>query len=220
MEKTLPLSLCLISSLLVGPSLRADDVAPPSYRGDPLSVYLVWNNVDLVGPPYMALPDVAVYVDDNNPETYLFVGDTFLPILHLPPPDIPLPDLPRPYRIEIPNWVDDMPVKKGRIQITLAGPVDATLTRFDAFENGRLLPPPSYSIADGILGGTWIWDFEIRPNPDWEIFAFTVPGGTVVTQIVVDTVSVPEPGVIGLVSLGILGTLAVCRRPRRSQPRV
>jgi hypothetical protein len=57
-------------------------------------------------------------------------------------------------------------------------------------------------------------DWEIIPNPDYEYVKLTVPSTIQPCQVVVDTVSVPEPSMSVLLCIGVIG-LAVRGRLRR-----
>ena len=59
---------------------------------------------------------------------------------------------------------------------------------------------------------TYNWGLTIEPNPEYEDIAITVPFGTSIDQIVVDTIcTTPEPATMGLL---LLGGLALLRRRR------
>jgi hypothetical protein len=54
------------------------------------------------------------------------------------------------------------------------------------------------------------WQGMIFPNPDWEVFHIETPGN--LRQVVIDTISIPEPATMALMGAG--GLLAVRRRRR------
>ena len=167
----------------------------------------------------------AMSVDDLDPATYLYnVFATHLdfdtsPGWALTPPQgggihNPLEDA--TFQASVVNWVDLEPIKFLRVQMTF----------MDALGNGA----PSIIGVDGygpISGGEphdelfdghadvapnqWFEDWIITPNPDWEAIQFFLPMGTVVEQIVIDTVS-PEPATMGMLAIG---ALALLRRRRR-----
>ncbi len=62
-----------------------------------------------------------------------------------------------------------------------------------------------------------IEQWEIRPNPDNEFFDITIPPDTVLSQVVVDTISVPEPSSAILAALGLIGLAAWGWRRRKSR---
>jgi hypothetical protein len=50
------------------------------------------------------------------------------------------------------------------------------------------------------------------PNPDWEKITVTVPPQFTIDQIVVATISIPDPATVGVLGIGI--GLAFLRRRR------
>ena len=60
-------------------------------------------------------------------------------------------------------------------------------------------------------------DIWMEPNPDWEQIVVTVPLGTVIVEVVVDSVSSPEPATLSLLAFGglAIGGWTLIRRRRR-----
>ena len=207
---------CLLAVLMfVSPAL-ADDFAPPAFRGDPLSYQAEWdlftNGTFATG----IYTDFENSVDDSDPATYLH--NAFFTHLDFDPTPgwalVPVqgggfhnPTAPATFVANVVNWVDLLPEKFLRIQITYT----------DALANGA----PVITGIDGagpVSGGDphvsgllnsvpvdanhFYEDWYITPNPDWEQIQFDLPMGTVVEQIVIDTVSVPEPVTMALLGLG------------------
>jgi hypothetical protein len=52
------------------------------------------------------------------------------------------------------------------------------------------------------------------PNPPWEDFRLLVFGGGEIDQIVVDTISIPEPSSVVLCGIGLLSVAMIARRRR------
>lgn len=181
-----------------------DDLNPPAYRGDPLSVHAHWQLVP--GTVILDLTDFS-FVDDTDP------GTTLDPL----PPSNPVDPIADPtgagkaYQFDLPNWIDDLPVKHMRIQLTWedtgAPPVINGLSGIDS--SGAVVVNPVYSSA--IVPGNdpftlyQYHDFALYPNPDAERWLVTLPDNVLLTQVVADTVStVPEPATIILLGLGSL----------------
>lgn len=193
-----------IAALTVNSSL-ADDLNPPAYRGDPLSVYAHWQ-LDPTGTNALILDPTnsAQYnwVDDSDPTTFLDP----LPVSAV----VAGPD----YQFDLPNFVDDLPIKHMRLQLTWlndptplpivglsgidsSGPVTSTVV----FTSPVLTVDP----AAGIF--YQYHDIEFKPNPDAERWVIISPNAPLV-QVVADTVStVPEPATLSLLALGSVGFL-------------
>lgn len=56
-------------------------------------------------------------------------------------------------------------------------------------------------------GGYQYFDLEYRPNPDYETITVQVADGAQLVQVMIDSVSVPEPATIGLLAFGTLAML-------------
>ena len=178
-------------------SARGDDLNQPSYRGDPLSVYAHWNL--LPGTTFLDLTNWNS-VDDSDPATYLY--PSFAPTPQVQPNgDI--------FQLQLPNWVDQMPVKYMRLQLTwqntLLPPVNVFSEGLDGVNLiSGLITYTSPLFPDAATGTTYqYYDFEFYPNPDFERVHVQLAPDGLLSQVVVDTVStVPEPATLVLLGLG------------------
>ncbi len=72
---------------------------------------------------------------------------------------------------------------------------------------------PSWQEQNGWY--TYNWGLTIEPNPEFEDIVITVPWGTSIDQIVVDSICItPEPVTMGLLAIGGLTLLTRNRRRR------
>ena len=203
----------------VTPAL-ADDFAPPPYRGLPLSYTAEWDQFTNGTFGTGIYTDAESFTDDSDPGTYLYNGfGTHLdfdatPGWALTPPGgggFHNPTAAATFQASVVNWVDLWPEKLLRVQVTFT----------DALGNGApsIIGVEGYGPVSGgdphtelFAGhvdfgpGQWYEDWIILPNPDWEAIEFALPQGTVVEQIVIDSVS-PEPATMALLALGAVSLL-------------
>ena len=172
-----------------------DNLNPPSYVGNPLSVSAEWQL--LPGSTILNLTNWNS-VDDSDPATYLYPNFT-------PTPQV----IPNggSYDFQLPNWVDNMPVKYLRMQLTWVGTVGSVLIFSQGLDGvNSVLGNLAFASPQQILSNGSVYqyfDLVYQPNPDFERIHVTMPGNNYLTQTVVDTVStVPEPATMCLLGLG------------------
>jgi hypothetical protein len=181
----------------------ADDLNPPPYRGGPLSVYAHWNQI-----PGTTILDLTSWnsVDDTDPATYLYPNFT---------PNIQVIPTNGVYDFQIPNWVDDLPIKYLRLQLTwqnnLLPPLNIFSQGLDGVNPlvGQIVYTSPLQIDAAALKAYQYYDLIYKPNPDFERIHIDMLPDSVLTQVVVDSIStVPEPATLLLLALGGLGLLS------------
>ncbi len=187
-----------------------DDLAPATFRNDPGSAFFA----------YTSFGDASACYDDPtgdpqanfSPNMALFAsGMTDAPgttgFSNMGPTDPVNGD--GNDDITIPNWEDNFPLKKIRVQVsycpnepTSTSFPDPTITILDALgEDCGSTSNPTFNPSPVITGSNYFWqDFECEPNPDWEIINLSYDNGAngiTIYQVVIDTVSEPPPSIGG-----------------------
>ena len=186
------LSFCVAGTAVAGPF-------DPAYRGDPNSVHAIF---DWVG--------VGVGAWDT---TSFSTGPSIYPLDSVTPM---ASDDGLNMRIDMPNFIDQLPVKFMRIQFLFDGPVPGSsinplVIAFDPL-------PTTVNLVGGSgpgLAAAHYLDYEIFPNPDWE--QIVVPGDATTNmvpgnllRIEIDTISIPSPGAAVLIA--VAGPMLLPRR--------
>lgn len=191
----------------------ADDLDPPIFRGTPLGVETHWTPTGGW--------NTQVYGQEGGGVTVNPLPPSLIQEMAEPTDNAPYGEGSTIYGITIPNWIDELPLKIGRIQLTWLGPAgDEPVLMGITGQDGSgpvtgvvtdhpAIVPHVFTQPDG--GATW-WDFTIQPNPDQEQFQFNLPAGSAVVQVDVDTASIPEPAMFGLV---VVAGMMLVRRNRR-----
>ena len=207
---------------------NADDFAPPPWRGGPLSVYAEWDFDQAVAPPSVFSAgwnaDVEMTVGGMNGETLKTFGDR---TSHLDFDSYdhwtwsnqssvtPAVTEGAYLAANVVNWIDGQPLKLLRIQVTyetltldVPDIVDEDVLGYE----GDTLVPASLVKHVDVDSSQYYEDWRIVPNPDWEQIPIFVPYGTFVDQIVIDTISIPEPATWTLVTIGLAGWMMTRRK--------
>lgn len=225
-QKRLMYLVIALAATAMGSQAMADDLFPPPWRGGPLSTLAEW---EFFGPLNPIPPDGAlpVIVGDGMGPGVVPLATMSGAIAWFPSFDgdgawlgTGPPGIDGYIDLLIPNWIDQEPLKIIQVQMTIqpqggnpprphvesisaSDPLGIdSVVRMSVVE--RLIDPLNF-----IFHRTEIW--KIRPNPDWEQIRIAVPADSYVDQIVVDTISIPEPASMALVLVAVAG-LAVHRR--------
>ncbi len=218
----LGLLLAATSATLLVPPATADDFMPPSWnRADPFAVTAEWEFFTSANPlaPDGPLTNVGVKGSGTAPSGSF--AHLTGPIGHIPHDgdgawvsSLPSFDV----HIELDNIVDTEPVKHLWLQLTHnPGNIISidTLGTANALATGAV---PDFPVITPIDSTHTLVTWNLFPNPPWEQFNFTVTQGgldlPLLDQIVLDTISVPEPSSIVLAVIG-LAIVSLCVRRRR-----
>jgi hypothetical protein len=199
-----------------GGMVCADDLLPPDWRGTPLGAVGHFTNIQVQQEPSLSYDVTTQFYNRPNPNLNESVSFE-LPQIYLQTGAANF------YTLFFPNWIDQVPLKIGRMQIywlppvgtepNTSGPEILEILGIEGDNDvygsvtggGAIDIPPG---TDNLLG--WYVDFEIRPNPDYERIYFSLPAGSQLQQLDIDTESIPEPASVAL--LGGLALLALRRR--------
>lgn len=207
------------SVLLLVPAATADDLNPPTYRGDLRSTSAEWDfrTDQSPGPPILpdggtvplVVGDAAAQMDSAFPEGAPHPsGATFGDVSWSAASNGGYRGGPGDDGVlvfNVPNWIDTEPSKRLRLQVTYAGPAPATLVIGFLGVPGtgdgvtellvdRLDIASSNQLPEGM--SYFSEDWQVLPNPDWEQVVLYLHEGTFVDQVVIDTVSdaTKDPG--------------------------
>lgn len=214
MKKLITVCLLPVCLLSVVPTIFADDVAPPSWRGQLDTVTAAWDtwnqtqpmlpdswtsNPALEMPPYASSSGASLLDNwESRSSVMKLTSDGQLSFW-------------------LPNFVNNNPEKMLRIQVTYwtENFVQYSNLKINGVDVG-LLKNQRSTYNHGGYWWTDIWDITIYPNPASELillnFVDLNNGGiplypAYVDQVVIDTWCVPEPVTVCLLSLGGLSLL-------------
>ena len=219
MIRFVTLAVCVSLFCLAG-AARAEDINPPSWRGDEGSTYQQWEFLadDTTPPPdYLDNPygQPALTVYPTHPYWDIWGGmDGVWQLSGL-------------IDVEIPNNPVENDYKLLQIQLTWAASFPFPIEPFVVLEAEDISGQPLSSIdllseTDVILGPTGetgageFWHhktylYSIIPNPAIE--AVYISGSIMVDELVIDTICIPEPATLGVLLAGAV--LVLTRKTRR-----
>ena len=213
----------VIATLALAVNAHADNIFPPDFVGDDpaFETFQEWEFVT----PGTVIPDGELgfansggtpMATPGSGVLYDPLGAGLFPALD---GYIGIAEADNTITFDVPNVPDDRPVKNLRIQINgdwtaaLGAPTVSSLTATDS--SG---PTSSGFVdSDNPFPGFHRWeDWDIFPNPDHETLVLTVPVGAMVSQVVIHTISIPEPAT-ALLSSAPAAFLLTRRRARMTE---
>jgi hypothetical protein len=118
----------------------------------------------------------------------------------------------------VPNFIDPLGLKKLRLIMTFKEDIDGSLVDISIEGHDPLETTAMQVHGTEFTSILQYFDWEIRPNPDWEtivihgnVEAGIVPGNLDFVEVV--SISIPEPGTALLAGFGLLAMC--CRRRKR-----
>jgi len=198
----------------VAPPVLADDLYPPSWRGQPGTLTAGWDNWwGFPGPmspdwwsqvPYSGQPGVnqpSAIALGNSTRTHV-EGNWYINQL-------------APIEFDLDNFDGAKPVKDVWFQLTYSVPNSFQAPRFMVTTPGGSFTTTGTFVTRIDLNPldvyyTDVFTFQIQPNPDWETIKLEIYDKRTgqpwypayVDQVVIDTRCFPEPATLGLLAIG------------------
>jgi hypothetical protein len=192
-------------------SAAADDLKPPSWRGQAGSTVQHWGFAAGSGG---GAPDALPLNNPYGTPNLMVIpgGATWHPVtpFGLPPrPDVWMLVNPALMLFDVPNEFNNFEQKLIRVQVTFldvipevdVGPSPNGLPQFTVVQTGFSTTP----LSDGWTHG--VWDFALNICPGAEIISVAAPQGATcfVDQVVIDTICVPGPSGLAMMGVVMLG---------------
>jgi len=219
LSRVLLIAICFIPAIA-----SADDFAPPPWlRSDPFAVTAEWEFSTPANPtpPDGLLTNVLLKGSDTAPggTSAAIVGDAGLGWgIGTGDGGWFFPDG-GSIRFRMDNVVDQRPIKHLRMQVTHTPGISLALDALPGFNflSTGSIPGPATIIPHGPVGGPplhvgTVISWDMFPNPPWEDFMLLISGAGEIDQIVVDTISIPEPAAIMMCAIAMLSGSAFRRR--------
>ena len=215
--KRLFAAVCVSAVLLMAgaSAVRADDLYPPDWRGDPGSTYQQWefstdnttpppdDVVNPYGTPSLTVIPYGSYKPEWNGRYGVWPLSGFV-IANIP--NNPVENLYKLVQIQL-TWT----VEPGQTTIPCVGLTATLANGMPVSEEFIILLDEQ---TDDTLGQGWYhttYLYKIIPNPVTE--TVYISSSIMIDELVIDTICIPEPATLGL--LGIGGVLILVRRRGR-----
>jgi hypothetical protein len=218
------LSCAVVSSESLAQSVDpACVVGPPVWRGQPLSV---WAQFEFGTQPdnfFFIQPNILETVGGSGGETLFDGFQTHAEVDSLSNWSwVPLDDNTDggmqaganggQIAFKVQNWIDQEPIKWVRLQVEFVGSTAPIVSTVEGYVAGSTDPLPGTITLDPVFTSptTFFMDWEILPNPDWDLVVLDLAPGIILDRICIDTISLPSPGAGAILALA--GVAALRRR--------
>jgi len=216
MKKSVPVTV--LALILLAGAAGADDFLGPSgipFRGAPLSIYAEWEFLGGTFAGLTSIPPVSFNTVDGSGGETLYNGFSTdadisgeawawdLDGLGLIATGLNGSNI----TFNVQDWVDNKPFKALVIQITYFDPSGTAPTphvvSVEGLEGqdtvtGFLSPVPIFYRDENHVAEYW----SMEPNPDFESIVVYLSEGVHLDEVVIDTVSTPEPATLSLLIVG------------------
>lgn len=208
MRASILTGVVLLFSVVGVPSAQADDLFPPSWRGQEGTTFAVWEF--LTGEEYSS-PDV-IFNPYGDALAHVWPGsgagyqptwggrEGVWPLSGVIKIGIDNRPEPLPYKdiwVQI-TWTSEGPGGHPLVQEFLTGARAELVNQITLEPTGEQPPSGEYWIHSTYL-------IHLEPNPSYEIVR--IHGKVLVDEVVVDTICAPEPGSMALLAIGGLITM-------------
>jgi hypothetical protein len=202
------IALFAVFTMLVG-TAAADDIAPPSWRGDDNTSWVQWEFSTDANPP---MYDAGV-LPWGDPQITVTPGCDCLEWIETHEGRQGVWPLSGEIDVVLENDPVERPYKDVWVQVTWLEQVSGAVPRIEVLDPYYIYDDtPLFYEAD--LGDGWhhsVFHLPISPNPAQE--TLKISGAIYVDELVIDTQCAPEPTALGLILFG--GMAALARRRRR-----
>jgi len=117
---------------------------------------------------------------------------------------------------ELDNILDTEPVKHIWLQVSHSFGAAVSVMTLADFNMAATGSTPDVPVVTPIDPTHTLITWNMFPNPPWEEFDLVIPtAGASIDQVVIDTISIPEPSTLALAGVALSAVVLVARRSRK-----